>query len=115
MLGLFTALLLAHVLGDFVFQSSKWVAHKEANKQKSKYLYIHIAIHGACTLGLLLLLQSSFLWITIPIVISHYLIDLGKLHIQNKSNAKMPIEGKIIGKDYDHTMITDVFDAPSTQ
>ncbi|MDA8930569.1 DUF3307 domain-containing protein [Bacteroidia bacterium] len=89
MLGLFTALLLAHVLGDFVFQSSKWVAHKEANKQKSKYLYIHIAIHGVCTLGLLLLLQSSFLWITIPIVISHYLIDLGKLHIQNKSNAKI--------------------------
>ena len=89
MLELLTALLLAHVLGDFVFQSSKWVAHKEANKQKSRYLYIHIAIHAACTLGLLLLLQSSFLWITIPIVISHYLIDLGKLHIQNKSNAKI--------------------------
>jgi hypothetical protein len=89
MLELFTILLLAHVLGDFVFQSGKWVAHKEAKKHKSTYLYIHIAIHAVCTLGLMLFRDSSYLWVTIPIVVSHYTIDLAKLYLQNKNNAKI--------------------------
>ncbi|MDX1768489.1 MAG: DUF3307 domain-containing protein, partial [Arenibacter troitsensis] len=46
---LFTKLLLAHLLGDFLFQPTKWVVHKEANKMASKYLYLHILIHFGLT------------------------------------------------------------------
>ena len=40
-------LLLAHLLGDFLFQPNAWVADKEVKKHRSKYLYIHIALHFA--------------------------------------------------------------------
>ncbi|ANW95772.1 hypothetical protein AXE80_05525 [Wenyingzhuangia fucanilytica] len=71
-------LLIAHVLGDFVLQSSKWVKDKEKKKFASKYLYIHTAIHA-----LLLLIafgfQTKYLWTVILISISHLLIDGIKL------------------------------------
>ncbi len=75
---IFTKLLLAHLLGDFVFQPQRWVLHKEANKIRSKYLYLHLSIH----LGLsFLLVWDLSLW---PIILSiiglHYLIDLAKLY-----------------------------------
>ncbi len=89
MLELFTIILLAHVLGDFVFQSSKWVAHKEIHRYKSIYLYIHIAIHAIATLGLMLLRDASHLWVILPIVVSHYAIDLAKIYLQNTKNSKI--------------------------
>jgi hypothetical protein len=89
MLELFTTLMLAHILGDFAFQTSKSVDHKEAKKHRSIHLYIHIAIHALCMLGLLLITQSSYLWIIIPIILSHYAIDLAKLYLQNSKNSKI--------------------------
>ncbi|WP_350290124.1 DUF3307 domain-containing protein [uncultured Croceitalea sp.] len=77
-------LVLAHFLGDFVFQPAKWVAHKLKKKGKSKYLYYHIGVH---LLALIVLLQ--FKWGIIAIIIvSHYLIDLGKLTFTNKKNHR---------------------------
>ena len=75
---LFTKLLLAHILGDFIFQSKKWVLHKEANKIRSKYLYAHILIH----FGLIMV----FLWdpkawkIAAIVAMSHFGIDLLKIY-----------------------------------
>lgn len=75
---LFTKLLLAHLLGDFVFQPLRWVLHKEAHKIRSRFLYYHIGIHLALSF---LLVWDLDLW---PLVLaiggSHYLIDLGKLY-----------------------------------
>ena len=45
MIDLFLKLLLAHVLGDFVLQSEKWVLDKMAKKHRSKYLYMHLLVH----------------------------------------------------------------------
>lgn len=87
MLALFFTLLLAHILGDFVLQTSKGVAHKEAFKHRSIYLYLHIIVHACCMAVLLLLVNIGYIWIIIPIIISHYIIDLAKLHLQTKSNA----------------------------
>lgn len=84
---LFTQLFLGHLIGDFLLQPAKWVIHKEANKISSKYLYVHILIH----FGLIMLLtwDANFWKFALFIVISHYLIDLGKLYVnplfKNKS------------------------------
>ncbi|WFO16273.1 DUF3307 domain-containing protein [Cellulophaga baltica 4] len=76
---LFTKLFLAHLLGDFIFQSSKWVKDKEEKKVKSKYIYYHTLIHFALTL--LILWDLKYWKIAIIIAISHYLIDLLKLYV----------------------------------
>lgn len=84
---LFTKLFLAHLIGDFLLQSTRWVIHKEANKIASKYLYFHIVVHFAVTM--LLLWDLSYWKFALIIAISHYLIDLAKLYanplFKNKS------------------------------
>jgi len=40
----FLLLLLAHVLSDFYWQSSKWVEDKRSNAFKSKYFYAHVGL-----------------------------------------------------------------------
>lgn len=82
-------LLLAHLIGDFLLQPARWVIHKEANKIKSKYLYLHVLVHAAITM--LLLWDYSNWKLVVVIVISHYFIDLGKLY-SNKlfKNSSFP-------------------------
>lgn len=75
---LFTKLLLAHLLGDFIFQPAKWVVHKEANKIASKYLYFHILIHFG--LIMLFLWDLELWWWAVIIALSHYVIDLLKIY-----------------------------------
>lgn len=78
-------ILLAHLAGDFVFQSTKWVEDRNKNGYKSKYLYLHILVHF-----LLLVLffanelpaASDYI---ILIVVSHFLIDLGKIYLEKTS------------------------------
>lgn len=81
-------LLLAHIIGDFLFQPDQWIENKKINKQKSSYLYFHILIHSFL---LTVLLQFNlFYWKGILlIVISHYLIDLIKLLLLEKWNEKL--------------------------
>ena len=62
---LFLKLLLAHILGDFVFQSEKWVKDKEEKKIKSSKLYLHIIIHAFILLFLLSLIQYPTLQIVL--------------------------------------------------
>lgn len=71
-------LLLAHVVTDFLLQSKAWIKQKRKKKTRSPFLYIH-----AFTAGLLtyLFLQDWSGW-QIPAIISvsHFFIDLWKLH-----------------------------------
>ena len=86
MLALGLKLLLAHLIGDFVFQPDKWVKHKQKHKHKSSKLYLHIAVHAV---ALLVLLQFDFTyWLGMCIsLISHLLIDIAKIYAPKKMNA----------------------------
>jgi len=76
-------LLIAHILGDFVFQPSKWIREKQKKKHTSKFLYLHIGIHA---IALLVLLGFDFsYWLGIlSILITHGIIDILKLHFETK-------------------------------
>ncbi|MGY8915488.1 MAG: DUF3307 domain-containing protein [Flavobacteriales bacterium] len=78
---IFIKLLLAHLIGDFILQPTKWVIHKEANKVKSKYLYFHTVIHFL--LIVLLLWDIGYWKLALVISISHFAIDLLKLYAGN--------------------------------
>jgi hypothetical protein len=81
-------LLIAHILGDFVFQPYKWVKDKKDNKYRSKYLYLHAGVH-ALALVLMLGFNKAY-WIgVIVIVITHLIIDLLKVYLENKSNVRL--------------------------
>lgn len=88
MLLFFIKLLLAHIIGDFLLQPTKWVNHKYKKKHKSKYLYYHILIHF---LALTLVLQAQLknYWLAfVVIIVSHYIIDVIKLHLNTKKNTR---------------------------
>ncbi len=78
-------LILAHFIGDFVLQPGHWVENKLQNKWKSKYLYWHIGVH---LLTLLLILQFQYLGAVAIIVVSHFIIDVGKLTFTNPKNYR---------------------------
>jgi hypothetical protein len=86
---LFLKFMLAHILGDFVFQPEKWVKDKEEKKVKSVRLYLHISVHAVL---LLLILQFNLkeYWLGfILIIVSHYLFDLLKIYVQNKKTKRI--------------------------
>ncbi len=73
-------LLLAHFISDFLLQPKSWIEDKNKNKLKSKYLYLHIMVTGV--LVILALGEYKLFWEVVPvIVISHWLIDIGKLYL----------------------------------
>lgn len=83
----FIKLFLAHLIGDFIIQPTKWVIHKEANKVGSTYLYLHVFLHFLITM---IVLWDFSMWkIALIIMGSHYIIDVVKLYItsffKNKS------------------------------
>ena len=83
---LFTKLLLAHLLGDFIWQPNSWVADKEAKKRKSIYLYLHILLHGI--LAAILVGEIQFIPYAILIAVTHGIIDLIKLNFQKKKTKR---------------------------
>ncbi|WP_029036921.1 DUF3307 domain-containing protein [Salinimicrobium xinjiangense] len=78
-------LILAHILGDFMFQPDRWVAGKRKKKHRSGYLYKHLGVHA---LALLLLLQFDLsYWAGILLIlVTHFLIDLAKLNLESGYN-----------------------------
>ncbi|MCZ4409947.1 DUF3307 domain-containing protein [Cryomorphaceae bacterium 1068] len=84
---LFIKMLLAHVLGDFVFQPKGWVEHKLKRRHKSKYLYFHILIHLA---ALLVVFRFDFSYwpVFVVVPISHLVIDLIKINLNKKVNIR---------------------------
>ena len=84
---IFVLLILAHLLGDFILQPDSWVVHKEKNKAKSIYLYIHVFIHAALTF--LFLWNLELWWVIVIIGVTHYIIDAAKLIFQKQNNKKL--------------------------
>ncbi|PZP37652.1 MAG: DUF3307 domain-containing protein, partial [Pseudopedobacter saltans] len=83
MTKLLVALLLAHIIGDFVLQPDKWVKDKESKKIRSGYLLVHVLLHIA-----LMVVLTGFemkYWLGFLIIgITHYLLDLSKLYWDKK-------------------------------
>lgn len=88
MIQLTLQLLLAHLLGDFLFQPARWVEDKEHRKHKSKYMLWHIAVH-AVLLVVLLQFDHAYWAGALVILVTHYFIDLGKLTFQNSTNRRL--------------------------
>lgn len=84
---LFIKLLLAHLLGDFIWQPTSWVIHKETNKHKSIYLYLHILLHGV--LAATLAGEISFLPYAILVAVTHGIVDLIKLNFQKEKTKRI--------------------------
>lgn len=80
-------LLIAHILGDFVLQPKAWVKDKKRKNHKSKYLYFHACVH---LMALLFVLEFDFSYwpYMLLILLSHFVIDLAKLYIENSQNAR---------------------------
>jgi hypothetical protein len=77
---------LAHILGDFFLQSSKWVAHKESKKWRSPYLYVHVFIHF---IVILLVTWNVRFWnLALVITVSHLFIDGIKLQYQKPATQR---------------------------
>jgi len=85
---LFLKILLAHILGDFVFQPERWVKDKEKNKVKSIKLYFHIGIHTILLLGVLQFNLQEYWLGFLFIIISHCIIDVLKLYLQNNKTKR---------------------------
>ena len=85
---LFLKFLLAHILGDFVFQPEKWVKDKEENKVKSIKLYFHIGIHTILLLGVLQFNLQEYWLGFLLIIISHFIVDVLKLYLQKKKTKR---------------------------
>lgn len=88
MIALAIQLLIAHIIGDFVLQSDSWVADKKLKKHKSKYLYLHGLVHLMALIVLFKFNFSYWPYFTF-IVISHMMVDLLKLNIEDSVNSRM--------------------------
>lgn len=75
-------LIVAHFIGDFVLQPNSWVADKEAKKEKSVKLYLHIGVHVILMVGLTM--QVDLIKYILLIGLLHYIIDLCKLSLQER-------------------------------
>jgi len=87
MILLFIKLILAHLIGDFLFQPESWVKHKNKHKHKSKYLYVHMLVHSLA-LVLVLLCDITYWLGFLIIIVSHYIIDVLKLNLRTKKNNR---------------------------
>lgn len=73
---IFLKLLLAHIIGDFFLQPSKWVKDKKTTSYKSKYLYAHTAIHAI--LAYLIVGEWSWWYLPLLVFVIHSVIDIWK-------------------------------------
>lgn len=80
-------LVLAHLLGDFILQPDTWVQDKNLKKHKSSKLYLHVLIHGLATW--LLVWDFSFWLAVIIIAVTHFIIDLIKINLQETQNQTL--------------------------
>ncbi len=77
-------LILAHLVGDFVLQSKRWVGAKENKKAHSIVFYLHIVVHGL--LVLLLLWDISYWSLALVLALMHGAIDAIKLYAQRENS-----------------------------
>jgi hypothetical protein len=71
-------LLLAHLLGDFLLQPTKWVKAKNSKKERAPEMYYHVLVITVLTY---LFLWNWTLWyLPLIIMVSHLIIDIWKSH-----------------------------------
>ncbi|MDT8432869.1 MAG: DUF3307 domain-containing protein [Bacteroidales bacterium] len=75
-------LLIAHFLGDFFFQPKLWAEKRRRHQFRSVYLYLHAVIHGL--LVYMLLGDWSGYIVPLVIMLSHFLLDLGKVYLRER-------------------------------
>ncbi len=80
----FIKLILAHLIGDFLLQSTSWVKAKEEKKLAAYQLYLHVLLHGV--LIMILIWDWNFLPWAALLVFVHLVIDALKLILQKKEN-----------------------------
>ena len=81
-LELFLCLLLAHLIADFMLQTSKSCNHKRDNKWRSPYQFIHAG--EVFVLSWLVTFDLRFWWGAAIIGILHYCIDTWKSYRSTK-------------------------------
>lgn len=81
---LLVKLILAHLIGDFVLQPTHWVIDKEQHKIASPKLYLHLLIHAV--LLFLFLWNIEFYLLILVLTLTHGVIDIAKLYLQNEEN-----------------------------
>lgn len=86
MFELLIKVLLAHFLGDFVFQTDHSIADLKKNRFKSKYLYLHFIIHFA-----LLWVFTGMLIPALLLSIVHILIDILTKFYMNQEKYRVKI------------------------
>jgi hypothetical protein len=80
-------LILAHLLGDFVFQTASWVKAKEEKRLSAWQLYAHSLIHG---LLIFVLVWDFGAWkIALLITVAHFTIDTVKIYAQRANTRRM--------------------------
>lgn len=79
-------LLIAHFLGDFILQTNNFTKQKEKNQLRSYHLYVHAAIHAL--LSWILLWDLKYWYVALIILVTHFLIDAGKLYFTTKKNSR---------------------------
>lgn len=83
---LFIQLIIAHLIGDFIFQPAYMVADKKKRKLRSYWLYIHCAIHG---LLVLIFTGNSLFWPWALLIAGmHLLIDAAKITFTVQENER---------------------------
>lgn len=87
MIALSIKLVLAHILGDFVFQPYAWVKDREQKGIKSVGLYNHIMVH-VLMMYLVLWFDARYVAAFFVIPISHLIIDLLKSYFKNDKNGR---------------------------
>ena len=84
---LFLKIILAHFIGDFIFQPDSWVKDKNKRKLKSSRLYLHVGVH-AILLALLLEFDIQY-WIGyLTIIGSHFIIDIIKANMHSRRYSR---------------------------
>ena len=80
-LGILLRLLMAHLLGDFLFQPQSWVKAKERKKEKAPQMYYHVLV--VTVLTYVFLWDWSKWYIPLIVMGSHLAIDIWKSHRSN--------------------------------
>lgn len=83
---LLVKLLLAHLLGDFVFQPDSWAKQKSKYKLKSAELYLHFLVHAVLVF---IIVWRWDLWkLLLLYLLVHFTIDIIKVLLQKEKNRK---------------------------
>jgi len=77
-------LLIAHILGDFVFQPRKIVTHRRNYGWKSKWLYIHVLVYSLLVYVALAKWNQALLILPF-LVVTHFLMDGFRAKLKDNS------------------------------